>query len=93
MTFPPPLSPVLKKSVVHVAHAAMHAPQAIVLHVQALVVLPEPMPHQRMAAINPLKPLMPLKLPSSASARLPRPQPLARLRTVKENKHAATSTP
>ena len=68
--------------------------RVVTAHLHAVhAVLQEPMPHRRMAAINPLKPLMPLKLPSSASARLPRPQPLARLRTVKENKHAATSTP
>jgi hypothetical protein len=83
---------VLKKNVVLAAHAVTHVPQAIVL--RAAVVAPlGPMPHQPMAAINPLTQLMPLKPPSSASARLPRPQPLARLRTVKENKHAATSTP
>jgi hypothetical protein len=83
---------VQKKSVVLAVHAAMPVPQAIVLHA-AVVVQLDQMPHHRTEAINPLKPLMPLKLPSSASARLPRPHPLARLRTEQENKHAATSTP
>jgi hypothetical protein len=36
---------------------------------QALVALQEPMPHQLMEAINPLKLRMPLKPPSSASVR------------------------
>jgi hypothetical protein len=88
----PPLN-LAKKSVVPAVPAVMLALPVIVLHAQALVAQQGPMPHQRMAAISPLKPLMPHQLPSSASARLPRPQPLARLRTVKENKHAATSTP
>jgi hypothetical protein len=87
------LNHVLKKSVVLAVPVVMLAPQVIVPHAQALVALQGPMPHQRMAAINPLKPLVPLQLPSSASARLPRPHPLARLRTEQENKHAATSTP
>jgi hypothetical protein len=83
---------VLKKSVVLAVLAVTHA-QLAIAQLAVHVAQQDPMPHQRMAAINPLKPLMPLKLPSSASARLPRPHPLARLRTEQENKHAATSTP
>jgi hypothetical protein len=93
MTYRQLLSPVLKMSVVLAVLVEMLAPQAIVPHGQALVAQLGPMPHQQMAAINPLKLLVPLQLPSSASARLSRPHPLARLRTEQENKHAATSTP
>jgi hypothetical protein len=81
-----------KKSVVLVVHAVMAVVLAIAQHAVAVAARVQ-MPHLWMEAINPLKLRMPLKLPSSASARLPRPHPLARLRTVKENKHAATSTP
>jgi hypothetical protein len=61
-TCPPPWSHALKKSVVLAVLVAMHVLLAIVQHV-AVVVLQDPMPHQQMAAINPLKLLMPLKLP------------------------------
>jgi hypothetical protein len=47
----------------------MLAQPAIVHQPVALVVLLAPMPHRRMAAINPLKPPMLPKPPSSASAR------------------------
>jgi hypothetical protein len=83
----------LKKNVVHAARAVMHVRAVTVrLHV-AHAVPQEPMPHRLMAAINPLTPPMLPKPPSSAFVRSPRPHPLARLRTDKENKHAATSAP
>jgi hypothetical protein len=92
MTCPLLWNHALKKSVVLAVLVAMPVLLATVQHAAA-VVPQDPMPHPRMAAINPLKPLVPPQLPSSASARLPRPHPLARLRTEQENKHAATGTP
>ena len=86
-------SPVQKKNVAHAVRAVMPV-QVATVHPHAVHAIPlEPMPHRRTAAINPLKPPMPPKPPSSAFARLPRPHTLARLRTDKENKHAATSAP
>jgi hypothetical protein len=86
-------SPVQKKNVAHAVHAVMPV-QVATVHPHAVHAVPqEPMPHRRTAAINPLKPPMLPKPPSSAFARSPRPHPLARLRTDKENKHAATSAP
>jgi hypothetical protein len=62
-----------KKSVVLVDLVEMQGLLLIVQQeqeqAQALVALQEPMPHQLMEAINPLKLLMPLKPPSSASVR------------------------
>jgi hypothetical protein len=58
-------------SVAHVARVATLAPQVVIVHplAAALVALLAQMPHRRMAAINPLKPPMLPKPPSSASAR------------------------
>ncbi len=62
---------VQKTSAAPAAHVVMLAPQAaIVLPLAvALVALLALMPHRRMAVINPLKPPMLPKPPSSASAR------------------------
>jgi hypothetical protein len=59
-----------KTSAAHAVLVVMLALQAIV-HPLAVahVALLAPMPHRRMAAINPLKPPMLPKPPSSASAR------------------------
>jgi small subunit ribosomal protein S3 len=60
---------VQKTSAAHAVPVAMLAPQATVQLAVAHVALQAPMPHRRMAAINPLKPPMLPKPPSSASAR------------------------
>jgi hypothetical protein len=86
-------NPVLMTNAAHAVHVVTHVQVATVHQHVAHVVLQEPMPHRRMAAINPLMPPMLPKPPSSAFVRSPRPHPLARLRTEKENKHAATSAP
>jgi hypothetical protein len=63
-------SHVLKTSAAHAVLAVTLAPLATVhLLAVALVALLAQMPHRRMAAINPLKPPMLPKPPSSASAR------------------------
>jgi hypothetical protein len=60
---------VQKTSAAHAVLVVTPALPAIVHQPVALVAPPAPMPHRRMAAINPLKPPMLPKPPSSASAR------------------------
>jgi hypothetical protein len=62
---------VLKTSAAHAVLVVTLAPLAATVHPLAVahVALQAPMPHRRMAAINPLKPPMLPKPPSSASAR------------------------
>jgi hypothetical protein len=62
-------NPVQKTSAAHAVLVVMLALPAIVHQHVALVAPLVPMPHRRMAAINPLKPPMLPKPPSSASAR------------------------
>jgi hypothetical protein len=63
-------NPVQTTSAAHVVLVVTLAPLATVhLLAVAHVALLAPMPHRRMAAINPLKPPMLPKPPSSASAR------------------------
>jgi hypothetical protein len=57
------------KNAVHAVLVVTLAQPAIVHQLEALVAQLAPMPHRRMAAINPLKPPMLPKPPSSASAR------------------------